>query len=177
MAQSGWKAIFLLALLLIVAGPTQAQITTYYLHRESSTVVTTNMQLKTVTPDATALTLQTVELKSQPAGEYVIKTFETQANVPNVAGVIPAGASFLLRLYMDKTADAGAMNTLVKVSKNTATGTSICNGTGFALTTTRVYLRCVFGSYVFSKRSILCLARSESHHQPGSHARQRRAYY
>ena len=150
MAQSGWKAIFLLALLLIVAGPTQAQITTYYLHRESSTVVTTNMQLKTVTPDATALTLQTAELKSQPAGEYAIKTFETQANVPNIAGVIPAGASFLLRLYMDKTADAGAMNTLVKVSKNTATGTSICNSTGFALTTTRALhtFTCVASSAV-----------------------------
>jgi YD repeat-containing protein len=150
MAQSGWKAIFLLALLLIVTGPTQAQITTYYLHRENSTVVSTNMQLKTANPDATALTLQTVELKSQPAGEYAIKTFETQANVPNIAGVIPAGASFLVRLYMDKTADAGAMSTLVKVYKNSATGTSICNSTGFALTTTRVLhtFTCVSSSAV-----------------------------
>ena len=70
-------------------------------------------------------------------GEYPIKSFETQANVPNVAGVIPAGSSFLLRLYMDKTADSGAMNTLVKVYKNSTAGTLMCTGSGFALTTTR----------------------------------------
>ena len=137
MAQSGWRVVFLLALLLMVAGPTQAQVATYYLHRENSTVVSSNMQLKTAGPDASTLTLQTVELRNQPPGEYPIKTFETQANVPNIAGVIPAGSSFLLRLYMNKTADAGSMNPLAKIYKNSASGTSICTGSGFALTTTR----------------------------------------
>ena len=137
MAHSGWRALSFCALLLMIAGPTQAQITTYYLHRENSTVVSTNMQLKTAGPDASSLTLQSANLKNVAPGEYPIKSFETQANVPNVAGVIPAGSSFLLRLYMDKTADSGAMNTLVKVYKNSTAGTLMCTGSGFALTTTR----------------------------------------
>ena len=137
MAQSRWKTVLPIALLLIVAGPIQAQITTYYLHRENSTVVSTNMQLKTTGTDASSLVLQTVELKSQPAGEYVIKSFETQANVPNIAGVIPAGSSFLFRMYMDKTADAGAMQALVKVYKNNTSGSLVCNAPGPSLSTSR----------------------------------------
>ena len=137
MAQSGWKFLLPIALLLVVAGSTRAQVTTYYLHRENSAVVSSNMQLKTVGPDAAALTLQTVELRNQPAGEYVIKSFETQANVPNIAGVIPAGSSFLFRMYMDKTADAGQMQTLVKVYKNNTSGSLICNAFGPGITTSR----------------------------------------
>ena len=109
MAQSGWKTVLPIALLLIIAGAAEAQVSTYYLHRETSTVNTSNMQLKTASPDAASLTLQSIELRNQPAGEYVIKTFETQANVPNIAGVIPAGSTLLFRIYFDKTADAGAM--------------------------------------------------------------------
>ena len=137
MAQSGWKSLLPIALLLVVAGPIQAQVTTYYLHRENSTVVSSNMQLKTAGPDASTLTLQTIELRNQPAGEYVIKSFETQANVPNIAGVIPAGSSFLFRMYMDKTADAGAMQALVKVYKNNTSGALVCNAPGPSLSTTR----------------------------------------
>ncbi|HEU4506846.1 MAG TPA: carboxypeptidase regulatory-like domain-containing protein [Pyrinomonadaceae bacterium] len=137
MGPSGWKAVLLFVLLLLVAGPTQAQVETYYLHRENSTVVSTNMQLKTAAPDASSLVLQTVELRNQPAGEYVIKTFETQANVPNIAGVIPSNSSFLFRLYMGKTADAGNMNPRVKIYKNNASGTPFCTGTGFAMPTGR----------------------------------------
>lgn len=137
MSRSGWKAVFVFALLLVAAGPTQAQIATYYLHRENSTVVSTNMQLKTASPDASSLTLQTVNLRNVSPGEYAIKSFETQANVPNIAGVIPAGSSFLLRLYMNKTADSGSINLLAKIYKNSTSGTSICNASGVALTTTR----------------------------------------
>ena len=99
MAQSGWKTLFRL-LCFRIAGSARAQITTYYLHRENSTVVSSNMQLKTVGPDAASLTLQSVELRNQPAGEYVIKAFETQANVPNIGGTIPASSSFLFRMYL-----------------------------------------------------------------------------
>src|SRR6185503_3593246 len=130
MAYPGWKALFVFALLLVAAGPTQAQIATYYLHRENSTVVSTNMQLKTAGPDMSALTLQTVNLKNLAAGEYVIKTFETHANVPNMAGVIPSNASFIFKLYMNKTADSGVMVPYVKVYKNSATGSPICSNTG-----------------------------------------------
>ena len=127
MAQSGWRVVFLLALLLMVPGPTQAQITTYYLHRETSTVVTSNMQLKTVGPDASSLTLQTVNLKNVALGEYPIKSFETQTNVPNINGVIPANSTVIFKLYMNKTADSGVIYPLAKLYKNSAMGTSICN--------------------------------------------------
>src|SRR6185503_2944562 len=137
MPRPGWIAVFIFALLLVAAGPTQAQIATYSLHKENSTVVSTNMQLKTAAADASTLTLQTANLKNVAPGEYVIKSFETQANVPNIAGVIPAGSSFLLRLYMDKTADSGSISSLAKIYKNSTSGTSICNATGFGLTTTR----------------------------------------
>ena len=70
MAQSGCKAVFVLALLVVAAGPTHAQIASYSLHKENSTVVSTNMKLLTAGPDASALTLQTIELRNQPAGEY-----------------------------------------------------------------------------------------------------------
>ena len=138
MPQSGWKALLPVALLILIAGPTRAQITTYYFHRENSAVVSTNMQLKTAGPDASSLTLQTIELRNQPAGEYLIKSFETQANVPNIAGVIPAGSSLLFRMYMNKTADAGAMQTMVKVYKNNTSGSLICNAFSSGLTTARL---------------------------------------
>ena len=67
MAHSGWRALSFCALLLMIAGPTQAQITTYYLHRENSTVVSTNMQPKTAGPDASSLTLQSANLKKRGA--------------------------------------------------------------------------------------------------------------
>ena len=137
MAQSGCKAVLFLALLLMVVGPAQAQIATYYLHRENSTVVSTNMQLKTAGPDASSLILQTVNLKNLASGEYVIKSFETQANVPNIDGVIPSNSSFIFKLYMDKTADSGAMAPFVKVYKNSASGTPICNASGFSLSPIR----------------------------------------
>ena len=137
MPRSGWKAVFVFALLLVAAGPTQAQIATYSLHRENSTVVSTNMQLKTAAADASTLTLQTVNLKNVAPGEYAIKSFETQASVPNLAGVIPAGSSFLLKLYIDKTVDSGSMTPLAKIYKNSTAGTSICNASGFGITTTR----------------------------------------
>ncbi|HEX6047587.1 MAG TPA: IPT/TIG domain-containing protein [Pyrinomonadaceae bacterium] len=150
MAQSGWKTVLPIALLLIIAGAAEAQVSTYYLHRENSTINTSNMQLKTASPDAASLTLQSSELRNQPAGEYVIKTFETQANVPNIGGVIPAGSTLLFRIYFDKTADAGAMQALVKVTKNTATGTSICNAFGPSLSTSRFLLtfQCVTSAAV-----------------------------
>ena len=137
MAQSAWKAVFVLALLVGAAGPTPAQIASYSLHKENSTVVSTNMKLLPAGPDGTALTLQTIELRNQVPGEYAIKSFETQTSVPNIAGVIPAGSSFLLRLYMNKTVDVGAMSPLAKIYKNSTAGTSICNANGFGLTTGR----------------------------------------
>ncbi|HZN00858.1 MAG TPA: carboxypeptidase regulatory-like domain-containing protein, partial [Pyrinomonadaceae bacterium] len=137
MLRPGWIAVFIFALLLVAAGPTQAQIATYSLHKENSTVVSTNMQLKTAAADASTLTLQTVNLRNVAPGEYAIKSFETQANVPNIAGVIPAGSSFLLKLYMEKTADSGSMTPLAKIYKNSTSGTSICNAAGFGVTTTR----------------------------------------
>ena len=51
MAHSGWRALSFCALLLMIAGPTQAQITTYYLHRETqpSSVRTCSPRLPVLT--------------------------------------------------------------------------------------------------------------------------------
>jgi hypothetical protein len=75
---------FCLLFSLSLAVTTAAQTATYRLHREAST--TTNLfQLKPVNPDAAVLAIQSVNLKNLAAGEYVIKQFDTQSGVPNVA--------------------------------------------------------------------------------------------
>src|SRR5262249_10484424 len=108
----------------------------YRLHREASS--TTNLfQLKTATPDAAILAIQSANLKNVATGEYIIKAFDTQAGVPNAAGVITAGSSITVELWMLKTASAGPMFPRVKLNLNSAAGTSICVLTGTtALTTT-----------------------------------------
>ena len=138
MAQAARKLFLHPILLLLLMGAAHAQSATYYLHRENSTINTTNMQLRTTAADAAATTLQTIELKSLATGEYVIKTFETQANVPNTAGLIPAGSTFSFRLWMDKTAAFGVLYPKVKVYVNNTSGALACTGTSpYQVSTTR----------------------------------------
>jgi YD repeat-containing protein len=121
---------------LLMAVVAHAQSVTYRLHREASS--TANLfQLKTATPDAAILAIQSANLKNVATGEYIIKAFDTQAGVPNAAGVITAGSSVTVELWMLKTASAGTMFPRVKLNLNSAAGTSICVLTGTtALTTT-----------------------------------------
>src|SRR6185503_3542607 len=121
---------------LSMAVAAHAQSVTYRLHREASS--TANLfQLKTANPDAAILAVQSANLKSVATGEYIIKGFDTQAGVPNAAGVITAGSSVTFSLWMMKTASAGTMFPRVKLNLNSAAGASIITVTGTtALTTT-----------------------------------------
>jgi len=113
-----------------------SQSATYHLHKEAST--TANLfQLKTAGPDGTSLAVQSANLKNAAAGEYLIKAFDTQSGVPNASGLIPAGSSVTFTVWMKKTASQGTMFPRVKLSLNSAAGTSLCVVTGAtALTTT-----------------------------------------
>src|SRR6266446_2267812 len=113
-----------------------AQTATYHLHREASS--TANLfQLKTAGPDAASLAVQSANLKNQPAGEYLIKAFDTQSGVPNASGGIPAGSTITFTLWMNKTSASGVIFPRAKLRLNNATGTLFCTATGStALTTT-----------------------------------------
>jgi hypothetical protein len=85
------------------------------------------------------LTLQSAELKNQPVGEYIVKAFDTQAAVPNAAGVIPSGSNVSFTLWMKRSSTFGTMFPRAKLNLNSANGTSLCTATGTnALTTTAV---------------------------------------
>ena len=128
-------SVFLLVSLL-TAVAAHAQSVTYRLHREASST-TGRFQLKTATPDAAILANQSANLKNVATGEYVIKEFDTQAGVPNAAGVITAGSTVSVELWMMKTASGGTMLPRVKLHLNSAAGASIITITGAtALTTT-----------------------------------------
>jgi len=127
---------FCLLFSLSLAVTTAAQTATYRLHREAST--TTNLfQLKPVNPDAAVLAIQSVNLKNLAAGEYVIKQFDTQSGVPNVAGTIPSGSTITFELWLRKTASGGTMFPRAKLHLNSAAGTLLGTATGAtALTST-----------------------------------------
>src|ERR1051325_5189917 len=119
---------FCLLFVLSVVASATAQSATYRLHREAST--TTNLfQLKTATPDATLLAIQSANLKNVAAGEYVIKQFDTQSGVPNVAGTIPAGATITFELWLRKTTTSGTMFPRAKLNLNSAAGTLLGTAT------------------------------------------------
>jgi YD repeat-containing protein len=117
--------LFVILIILLAPAPrVQAQTETYYLHKESSST-SGLFQLKTALPDAAAFTVQSAELRNQPDGDYIIKAFDTQANVPNRAGVIPTNSPVEFKLWMRKTDNFGTMYARVKLVVNTASGASI----------------------------------------------------
>lgn len=124
--------------------------TTYHLHKEASTT-TGLFQLKTAGPDGTSLAVQSADLKSQATGDKLIKEFDTQAGVPNAAGIIPAGSALNFTLWMKKTAALGTMFPRAKVFLNSATGASLCSVTGtgaLSTTLTKYTLTCNTASNV-----------------------------
>jgi len=78
------------------------------------------------------------DLVNQPAGEYMIQAFDTQAGVPGSSNTMFAGMPVSFYVWMHQT--AGTPGTLfpdVKLYLNSPTGTPICSGIGnTALTTT-----------------------------------------
>ncbi len=117
---------FVLGLLLslITCAVAQAQTATYRLHRETSTTQN-HFQLKTDNPDAASFSVQSANLKNVANGEKIIAEFDTQSNVPNVAGTLTAGSTISVEVWMRKTATAGTMFPRVKINLNSSGGASV----------------------------------------------------
>ena len=138
-----WKTILYITLILVLPSCVQAQTATYHLHNEPSSDLANTLQLKPAGPDRASVAFTTNDLKQAAVGEYPISTYwETEAGVPNTAGIIPAGATVTLTLWMKKTANSGTMYPRAKLFLDTSVpghGSSvlICTTTGStALTTT-----------------------------------------
>src|ERR1044072_3775139 len=97
---------FLLSLITFAVA--HAQTATYHLHRENSSTAN-RFQLKTENPDATSFSVESTNLKNAANGEYLVKEFDTQSNVPIVSGTITAGSTISVEVWMRKTASAGTM--------------------------------------------------------------------
>jgi YD repeat-containing protein len=108
----------------------------YHLHREQSK---TNglFQLRPADPDANATSIS-FDLRNQPANEYLVKAFDTVAGVPNAAGIIPAGSTVSVTLWMRKTSAAGTMYPRAKLRLNSTTGPAVCVATGASPLTTTI---------------------------------------
>src|SRR5579859_51112 len=134
-----WRIPSLFAVLILALPLAQSQTATYHLHKEASTINTSFDQLKTTGPDASAIALKTA-LTNQPAGDYVIKQFETQTSIPNAPGVIPGGSTMSFSLFMRKTSSPSGVTVKpeAKLRLNSATGTSLCSVIGAAALTTTV---------------------------------------
>ena len=81
----------------------------------------------------------------------MIKAFDTPVGVPNVRGVIPAGSTITVTLWMNKSANYGTMYPQAKLRLNSATGSSLCTATGATALTkilTQYTLACVTASDV-----------------------------
>ncbi|MCI0420090.1 MAG: hypothetical protein L0312_12845, partial [Acidobacteria bacterium] len=87
-----WAVKLWIIFLLLSCGHLYSQTATYHLHKEASTT-SGLFELKTAGPDTASFAVQSIELKNQPAGEYIVKAFDTQAGVPNVSGLIPSGSN------------------------------------------------------------------------------------
>lgn len=123
-------------LLTLIAVPARAQTAAFHLHKEASSTPAA-LQLKTANPDAARTTIQSADLKNQPTGEYVIKTFDTQAGVPGLTGAVAGGSTILFSIWMRATANFGAALPRVRLRINNASGALLCEATGdSALTTT-----------------------------------------
>jgi YD repeat-containing protein len=111
-------------LFVFIVADTRAQTVTYHLHREAST--TANLfQLRTNGPDAASFAIQSANLKNKPAGEYLIKAFDTQNGVPGATGTITAGSTVTFSLWLKRTGSGGTMFPRAKLNLNAASGTTI----------------------------------------------------
>ena len=107
-----------------VSPPVQPETLTVYLHKEASST-SGRLQLKLTAGDAAAFALQSADLRGLPTNaDYPIKEFDTQVNVPNSPGVIPAGSPIKFKLWMKKTADFGEFYPKIKLTLNG--GATIC---------------------------------------------------
>jgi len=85
-------------------------------------------------------------LANQPAGDYLIQAFDTQAGVPNSTNSWPAGLNATFVVWMQQTAGtAGTLFPEVALYLNGPTGTPICSAVGstaLGATNTQFNLSC-----------------------------------
>lgn len=93
-------------------------------------------QLSTARPSTATLT--SPDLASQPAGNYLIEAFDTQAGGPGASTTWFAGVDAAVYLWMKQVSGApGTLFPEVKVYLNGPSGTPVCNSVGTtALTAT-----------------------------------------
>lgn len=121
---------------IFLLNPTAGQSSTYHLHKEASTT-SGLLQLLPTGPDGAILALQSVDLKSQPVGWYVVKEFDTQSGVAPAGGTISAGSTLSFTLWMKTTSTYGVLMPLARARLNSIAGPALCDAAGAtALTTT-----------------------------------------
>lgn len=86
--------------------------------------------MKQGAPDAASTALQTIDLKNQAVGEYVLKEFDTAATDPLVAGSLSRGASYVFTLWMKRSSNFGTMVPRARIRLNGASGPLLCQATG-----------------------------------------------
>lgn len=145
------QSFLLLVLLASPNGLRSQNSATYHLHQEPSST-SGLFQIKTTGPDTASVAIQSADLKNQPAGEYLVKAFDTSVGMPNLSGSIPSGSTVTFTLWMKKTANFGTMFPRAKLHLNSPTGPSFCQSTGAsALRHTSVAsftLSCATGSQI-----------------------------
>lgn len=127
MAQSSRPILMVLALV-IIGTPARAQTTTYHLHTESSSTAGLS-QLKTAGPDQAIAPIQSADLKSHGAEDAFLRSFDTQAGVPGLGGIIPANSTLTFTLWMKKTSANGTVFPRVSAGLNWGSGASLCSPT------------------------------------------------
>jgi YD repeat-containing protein len=135
----------------LLASPLQAQTTTYYLHRETSPITPGAFHLKTVAPDSSALIRASANLKNTAPHIASLGSWDTQAGVPGVAGVIPAGSVMSVTLWMRKTSANGTVFPQATARLNNPSGALFCQaigGTALTTTLTAYTFTCATGSAI-----------------------------
>lgn len=118
-----WTCLALLALLTWPALAGAQPGTTYHLHAETSTISSSNRQLKTAGPDVAATFIQSVNLKNSSNNASIdIEDFETASGVPNATGVIPAGSVVSFWVWMKKSANWGELYPEATLFRNNYVG-------------------------------------------------------
>lgn len=128
----------------IVTAPTTFDLTS------ASSTTPGLMQLSTTV--GSSASLLSPNLSNQPAGDYLIQAFDTQAGVPNSANTWPAGLNGTFIVWMKQVAGTpGTLFPEVRLFLNSLTGTPICSSIGataLSTTNTQYSLSCAPASNI-----------------------------
>jgi YD repeat-containing protein len=139
------RHVSIIALMVALAcspcGVAAAQTTTYHLHNENSSTLGL-LKLKTSGPDVTSVASLGRDLKGVSSADDSMGFFDTQAGVPGLGGIIPAGSTLTFTVWMKKSAALGTVFPRVSAGINWPDASSLCaatNGTTAISTTQAAY--------------------------------------